>query len=91
MMDGEDTETYAESILPMEMQDMDEGQEMEKVCKVKRKGDKLCITHCDGHPLNSVDKATKASTKASESENPGPKKPMKPSQFMMAQPGMQKY
>lgn len=91
MMNGEDTENYVEASLPDEMSDMQDGEEKESVCKVKRKGDKMCITHVGGTKISPYEKAAKESTKASESENPGPKKGESPSSFMRRQPGMQSY
>ncbi len=91
---GEDTENYIEASLPDEMNDMQEGEERESVAKVRRKGGKLCVLSIGGtklSPAKEDEKAAKDSTKAYQEEAPGPKKSMKPSEFMMAQPGMQKY
>jgi len=90
-MDGEDTENYVEASLPEEMSDMQDGEERESVCKVKRKGDKMCVTHVGGTKITPYEKAAKESTSSYESENPGPKKGQKPSEFMMSQKGMQRY
>lgn len=90
-MNGEDTENYVEASIPDEMQDMQDGEERESVAKVRRKGDKLCVTHVGGVKLSPFEKAAKESTAAYESENPGPKKGEKPSSFMQRQAGMQKY
>ncbi len=93
-----DNENYVEASLPDEMNDMQDGEERESVCKIKRKGDKMCITHVGGtaiSPAKEDESAAEDSTEAGEEGNPGPSKKMskniKPSDFMKSMPGMQKY
>jgi hypothetical protein len=81
--------------LPLELQDMPEGEEVEKVCKMHREGQSLCLTHADGIPITPTPQEAKEDESVENPpSNPLPEKGFgskKPSDFMKAQPGMQKY
>lgn len=78
--------------LPEELQDMPEGEEVEKICKLHREGKSLCFSHVDGIPITPT--AEESKEDESVENPPSPKnlgKNPKPSDFMKSMPGMQKY
>lgn len=89
------TQSKVYAALPLELQDMPEGEETEKICKLHREGSSLCLSHVDGIPITPTSEEAKEDESVENPpSHPLPQKGMggkKPSDFMKSMPGMQKY